>query len=98
MDLGTFLIVLAAVLGAIVAGLLGWLESKEVFSGRKFFSTILRSAVAGAAAGIGYQFVGGISLTVVLGAFAAGAGVDVLGNRLAGSITATGPTTTSPPK
>ena len=98
MSFETFLVVLVAVVGAIVAGLLGWLESKELFSARKFFSTVLRSALAGVAAGVAYQFIGEFSLTVILGAFAAGAGVDVLGKRLAGSITATGPTTTDPPE
>jgi len=98
MDFLQILLIVLAVVGALVAAILGWLGSGEPFASRKFFSSILRAVFAGVMAGISYQYVGTVTAMVLAGAFLAGAGIDVLGNRLAGAITSTGPTTTSPPK
>ncbi|MCJ7669539.1 MAG: hypothetical protein MUO61_03360 [Dehalococcoidia bacterium] len=92
-------IAIAATIGAVVAGLLGWFGSGEVFNPRKFWPTILRAVIAGGIVAVSYPLIQTLGLwTGLIGAFLTGAGVDVLGNRLAGSITATGPTTISPPK
>lgn len=98
MDLGLLWLIIAAFGGAILAALLGWSKSGETFQPRKFLSSVLRAGVAALAAVVSYPYVGPVTVPILLGAVLAGAGVDVLGNRLAGSITTTGPTTTSPPK
>jgi len=87
-DLNVLWIALAASGGTLFAALLGWLDSpaEEKFSGKKFFSSVLRAVVAGGAFAIAYPLVGVMSWVVLLGAFTAGAGVDVIGNRLAGTI------------
>lgn len=97
MDLSLLWLVLAAFFGGILAALLGWMESHEPFVGRKFFASIIRSFVAALVAALAYPYIGAITVPILLGAVLAGAGVDVLGHRLAGSTTPTGPTTTDPP-
>ena len=82
-------VALAAFGGGIVAAILGWLDSGEVFIGRKFASSVLRALVAGGVFAIGYQLAGAVSTMDIMVAFVGGAGVDVLGNRISGSITAT---------
>ena len=92
-------LVIAAVLGAVFAGLLGWLESKDTFIARKFASTVLRAILSGAIVAAGYIItptLGGV-LGIVL-AFLAGAGIDVLGNRLAGSMSASSSGSAGPAK
>ena len=86
MDLGMLLIVLAACGGAIVAALLGWLDSGQEFVPRKFFPSLIRAAFAGVLAVVSYPVVGAVTIPLLIGAALAGAGVDVIGNRLAGSI------------
>ncbi len=79
-------VALSAFGGGIATAVMGWLESGEVFIGRKFASSVIRALVAGGVFAVGYQLVGSVSIMDIIIAFAAGAGVDVLGNRLAGSI------------
>jgi hypothetical protein len=92
-------IALAAFFGGLASSALGWLGSGEAWNGRKFFSSFIRSLIAGAVFAVGYSVQPVIVGTLgILAAFLAGAGVDVLGNRLAGSITASQPGNLSPPK
>ena len=78
---------LAALVGGIVAALLGWLDSGIPFEGRKFASSVLRAFVAAIAFAASYAFLGPqVTALDCAAAFLAGAGVDVLGNRLAGAI------------
>jgi len=84
----TIWIGVAASIGAIGAGLLGWLGQKgEPFSGRKFMANVIRAAIAGGGIALAYPlieqmgFYGGL-----VGAFLSGAGIDVIGHRLAGTI------------
>ena len=78
---------LAALVGGIVASLLGWLDSGTPFVGRKFASSVLRALVAAVAFAAGYTLLGPyVTALDIAAAFLAGAGVDVLGNRLAGAI------------
>ena len=84
--MGILYVSLAAFGGGIAAGLLGWVESGESFIARKFASTVLRALLAGAAFAMTYTFVGGVSLADIGIAFLAGAGVDVVAHRIAGSI------------
>jgi len=107
-DLQTFLLSLAAVVGALFSAAAGWLDSGEPFVARKFTSSILRAFIAGvlfaASTFAGLDTIA--SGWVYLFAFLGGAGIDVLGNRGAGAIVAaiktanaaTGPTGSPPPK
>ncbi|MCJ7829412.1 MAG: hypothetical protein MUP81_06700 [Dehalococcoidia bacterium] len=98
MDFSLLWLTLAAFFGGILAAVLGWIESHDPFEGRKFFASIIRSFVAAVAAALAYPYIGPITIPVLLFTLLAGAGVDVLGHRLAGTGTTTGNTTTSPPK
>jgi len=98
MDLALLWLVLAAFFGGIIAALLGWAGSGEDFKPRKFLSSVLRALIAAFVAAVSYPLIGSVTVPILIMAVLAGAGVDSLGNRLAGSITTTGPTTTSPPK
>jgi hypothetical protein len=78
---------LAAVVGALFTGVLGFLASGEPFDPRKFASTILRAIIAAIAIAVTFSFEGDLDAVNLLLAFLAGAGIDVAGSRLAGVIT-----------
>ena len=84
--MNTFYIAMAALLGGVVTALLGWLESSDPFSPRKFGGSLIRSLVAAAIFAAGYQVSGSIGIIDLLYAFLGGAGVDVIGNRISGSL------------
>ena len=71
-----FYVPLAAGVGAVVAGILGWQESGKPFSARKYVPTIIRAAIAAVVAAVVAPIVGPIGWTVIGGAFMAGMGVD----------------------
>ena len=75
---------LAAVLGGLAVALLGWLESNETFNIRKFGGSVIRALIAGAIFAAGYELSDTVGLLDLFYAFLGGAGVDVIGNRLAG--------------
>lgn len=79
-------IALAALLGGLVAALLGWLESNEAFDPRKFGGSAIRALVAGIIFAVSYELSNSITVMDLLYAFLGGAGVDVLGNRIAGKL------------
>ncbi len=79
-------IALAALLGSLVTAVLGWLESGETFNGRKFGGSAIRGLIAGVIFTVGYEISNGFSVLDLLYAFLGGAGVDVLGNRIAGKL------------
>ncbi len=76
-------VALAATVGGLVTALLGWLDSNEPFDGRKFGSSAIRAFIAGGVFAAGYEPSGSIGILDLLFAFLGGAGVDVLGNRIA---------------
>jgi len=84
--MGILYVALAACGGGLAAAIMGWLDSGEPFVGRKFASSVIRALVAGGVFAVGYQLAGAVSIMDIVIAFVAGAGVDVLGNRIAGSI------------
>ena len=71
----------SALAGGLAAGALGWLRSGSPFDGRKFAASFLRAVLAGGATAGLYAGVAP-SIEGCIGAFAAGAGVDVIGHRL----------------
>ena len=77
-------IALASLAGGLIAALLGWLESNEPFNSRKFGGSIIRALIAGAVFAAGYELSGSVGMLNLFYAFLGGAGVDVLGNRIAG--------------
>ncbi len=79
-----FYIAMAALLGGLVAALLGWLESGEPFNPRKFGGSVIRALIAAILFAVGYQLSGTAGVLDLFYAFLGGAGVDVLGNRVAG--------------
>ena len=77
-------IALVALLGGLVAALLGWLECSEPFNPRKFGGSAVRALIAGIIFAVGYHLSGPVDVLDLFYAFLGGAGVDVLGNRIAG--------------
>lgn len=84
--MGIVFVALSAFVGGLAAGLLGWLEKKSKWSAVKFLPTLIRSVIAGGGIAISYPFLEDMGLwPAVIAAFLVGAGVDVLGHRVAGS-------------
>jgi hypothetical protein len=69
-------VAVAAGLGAVMAGIFGWLESKEPFSPSKYWPTILRAGLAAFLGAVVTPVVAPVGWVVLGGAFAAGMGVD----------------------
>lgn len=77
-------VAIAALIGGLASAGLGWLESKEPFDPRKFGGSAIRSLVAALIFVTGYSFANSIGILDLFYAFLGGAGVDVIGNRIAG--------------
>ena len=84
--MNVILIGASALVGGMVAAVLGWLDSGEVFKARKFSASIVRALIAGAVFAVGYTYTNSLSPLDIGIAFIGGAGVDVLGNRISGAI------------
>lgn len=77
-------VAILALFGGLCAALLGWLESGGPFDPRKFSGSALRSLIAAVVFAAGYQLSHGwLTILDLFYAFLGGAGVDVLGNRVA---------------
>jgi hypothetical protein len=78
---------IATVLGAVTTSGLGWLDSGVAFDARRFAPGVIRGIVAAIIvfipASTGYLG-STLGLVAILGAYVAGMGVDVIGNRIAG--------------
>ncbi len=79
-------VAIAATVGGLIAALLGWLESNESFNARKFGGSTIRALIAGAIFAAGYEYSNSIGVMDLFFAFLGGAGVDVIGNRVAGKL------------
>ena len=86
--MNVFWIAVAAFMGGILAALAGWLETQDSFNPRKFGASVVRALVAAIGIAVAYTYANGLSALDIAMALLAGAGVDVLGNRVAGAITA----------
>jgi hypothetical protein len=75
---------IAALVGGLIAALLGWMESNESFNPRKFGGSAVRALLAGAIFAAGYEYSSSVGALDLFYAFLGGAGVDVIGNRIAG--------------
>lgn len=86
-ETGRLYVALSALAGGLVAALLGWMESNEPFNVRKFGGSGIRALVAGAVFAVGYELTEGhVGAADLLYAFLGGAGVDAIGNRIAGRL------------
>ena len=79
------LLVLAAFAGGIASALAGWAEATGDFSLRKFLKSIIAAAIAAVGFAVLYP-AGPVPLAAILSAFLAGAGADVLSNRVEGIV------------
>jgi len=78
---------LSAASGCLVASFLGWLSSGENFIARKFLASFLRTIASGGIFATASTLVSGVATWEnLVVAFLAGAGIDVVGHRIAGSI------------
>lgn len=76
---------LAAFFGGMASGYLGFLESGEPWSTRKYVATIIRSILGGLIFAVGYPIGDdGIGVLDFFYGVLGGAGVDVLANRVSG--------------
>jgi hypothetical protein len=80
-------VALAAFGGGVITALLGWLGSGEAFAFRKLLPSIIRAMLAGGVIAVSYPLVAAANIwALLIGAFLAGAGVDVTLHRLAATI------------
>ncbi len=80
-------IALAALAGGLFSALMGWMESHEPFDARKFGGSVIRTLIAAIIFAIGYQFTHTTVTAIdVFYALLGGAGVDAIGNRIAGTL------------
>ena len=77
---------MAALLGGLVAALLGWMESSEPFNPRKFGGSAIRAVIATVIFAVGYELSDSVTALDLFYAFLGGAGVDALGNRISGKL------------
>ena len=85
LETAQILLILVTVFGAIIAAVLGWAESGEIFNPRKFIASIGRAILAGLLSSLLFQGVTEITVWLIVLALLTGAGVDVIGNRGAGA-------------
>ena len=76
----------SALVGGIVAAVLGWLDSGEVFEARKFSASIVRALIAGLGIAVAYSYANSITVLDIVICFLAGAGFDAGVNRISGAI------------
>ena len=81
-----FIVIAAAFLGALGAGVAGWWDSHEPFNGRKFMGSVWRALFAAMLFALGYDKVNDLGIANFITSFLGGAGVDVIGNRVQGGI------------
>lgn len=83
----TIWIVLATLVGAALAGLLGWMKTDMPWNTKRYLQSILSGVGAAIAFGTAYQFnSGSLQVYDILAAIAFGAGVDNVVNRAIGAI------------
>lgn len=86
MEVSVVWIALAAFLGGIMSATFGWLDSHEPFSAKKFGRSVGAALIAAVVFAVGYNLVGSIGARDLFIALLGGAGVDVLSNRVLGTL------------
>ncbi len=87
-DLNSLVLAAMAMLGALSSAILGWLDSGEKFSARKFASSAITAIFSGAVCAFKFQGIVNPTFWDFLFAAVTGAGFDVLENRISGAIAA----------
>lgn len=88
-ELQILIVFALAIVGAVFSALLGWLESGEDFIPRKFIPSVMRAIVAGIVFALGFGLSElaitntGDLILIYFEVFVGGAGIDVLGHRVA---------------
>ena len=77
---------IAAFLGGLATTLMGWFASDKPFDGRKFGASIIRAIIAGVVFAVGHEALYDMGFMGLALAFLAGAGIEVGGHRLAGTL------------
>lgn len=87
-ELEILILFFATIFGAITTSGLGWADSGASFAARKFIPGLIRGAIAAAGVfAVQYSgYIGDVNLFTYIGAYFAGGGFDVIGNRGAGVI------------
>lgn len=80
-------VAVAGLLGAILAGIVGFLKSTEPFNARKFLATVVTAVLIGAGLGVAYTGAT-VGARELLMALMTGAGTDYGRNVLSGAIVA----------
>jgi hypothetical protein len=80
-------VALAAALGSLASGSLGWFDSHEPFDGRKFGGNVIRSLTAGVSIALAQTLGQYTGIALYFFAFLSGAGIDDLLNRTQGALT-----------
>jgi len=73
---------LSAFLGGLIASVLGYLKSGEYFELRKFLISVITAFLSAVVFVTGYNYLSEVTPVALCSAFLAGAGVDVLRNRI----------------
>lgn len=77
---------LTALLGGVLLGILGLLDSHEDFDPRKFGASVIRSFFAGVVFALAYQVSGQLTILDMFSALLAGGGFDTMVNRIGGAL------------
>ena len=80
------IVALAAFGGGLLSALLGWLDSKEPFDGRKFAKSAGFAVFSAIGFAVAYEFSDGVTVKDIGLAVLGGAGVDSLANRAIGTM------------
>jgi len=80
------ILILLTVIGAIAVAILGWIESGEPFDQKKFTASMGRAVLGGLLAALIFQGVENPDIWTYVSALLIGAGIDVTGHRLAGTL------------
>jgi hypothetical protein len=86
MDIQPIYIGLAAFFGGILSAVLGWFDSQELFSWRKFGKSAIFSLLSGIGFAVGYSYSSSIGILDIFTAILGGAGFDALSNRVVGNV------------
>ena len=79
-------VALSAFGGGILTALLGWLDSQEPFNARKFGRSMVAAILSGIGYALAYSAVDVVGMRDILTAILGGAGVDVISNRVLGTV------------
>lgn len=79
----------AAIVGAFLAAMLGWLESTEAFSSRKFARSVITAIISGITFAATYNYTQSVAMPMlVILAILGGVGIDTGAKKILGAVSA----------